>query len=500
MADAEFFWRNMKNNSSITFYAHIINYDERNSYDGRCPVTFEAVVQDEIQMFVTGELPAAFPNTIKESDTFFGLWNHFQRGGLTEPAFVADKAKYLGKATDAEITLMLHSFADTMAIVEAENDWWTIVVYDKVASKAEDACMLQMTGYEWIEEEFAFELRAVSREEEERLYHLYTYYHEPESRKNGHDSVGAVGPNTVFQSVQVLYVGAALCCCLVGAGNNVLGYFDMGKESSYSQKQLQKRNPANYPAMNNEKIQSCQAVLWDAQNIPGLSIMISHWHTDHVQILNEMAVDYVQNGNFAGFWQTAEFIYPGIIQAKGWACTYYANFQSAIQTAGNTHITAAPYQNTDHNGVIYGAQNLTIYKCDRDDTAVGTPNHHDHGIWATVRLNSNRTVFLAGDCAYDTIGVGNAAAPELTNNGSGYHYLVASHHGGKYTHTTAQGKTQYIPRPTPPVSQPMVFYSANGVAYGHPVPANVTAYENAGWNSRYLQTLPGQGNNAFVLS
>lgn len=485
-----------KSSLPMTFYAHTMQFIERNSYDKRCAVIFEAVAKDKIQMFVTGEFPEKLSSAMYETESFSGLWNQFRDGGLANEKFVADKAYYLGNVGNAEINLMFHSFAKAKAVFEAENDWWEITVGNGSVSEKEDACALQLSGYEWMEEEFPFEIRTVSQEESKSLYHLYTYYHEPKPQNQAEGSLCAIGPNTVYGSVEVLYVGAALCCRLVDVGNNVVGYFDMGIESSYSKKQLRKQNPGNYMSMVAAATHSYQTVQNDARNIPALSVIISHWHTDHVQILHDMAQDYVNNGNFANFWQTAEFLYPSVIQAKGWACTYFTIFRSAMQTAGNTNVTVAPYLNNGQNVNLYQSQNLLIYKCDRNDSTIRNPNHHDHGVWAKVRLSSGNTVFLAGDCAYDTIAVGNVNNAALTNGGQGYKYLVASHHGGRYTHTLAQNKAQYIPQQQ---QQSEVFYSANGAAYGHPVPANVNAYGARGWTHRYTQNLPGQNFNMFNL-
>lgn len=484
----------------MTFYAHTMKFVERNCYDQRCAVVFEAVPKDGVSMFVTGEFPFQISQAEDDGGLLTKLWTDFQRGGLEDPAFMAHKAGYLGKVANAEIVMMSRSFAKTKSIANAKNDWWEITLYQTAPSEGEDACLLAIPGYEEIQEELAFAIRPVSAEEEERLYHLYTRYDHLEFGKGKNGGMEAIGPGTVFGKVQVLYVGAGLCCCLEDAGGNVIGYFDMGTENVWSDRALQWANPVGYPAMNQASVQSYNAVLGDALNVQNLAVIISHWHTDHVQILNDLAVDYLQNQAFVTFWQTAEFLLPDIIQAPGWAVTHYTNVVAAIQQAGNQNVTVGLYQDQNQNIPVYQAQNISIFKCDRDDSRIIWKNHHDHGIWAAVMLNSNRTVFLAGDCAYDTIAVRNINAAELANNGQGYDYLVASHHGGAYTHTQARNKAQYIPHTDPQAQPPQIIYSANGAAYGHPNPVNVAAYGNAGWNHVYLQTFPGQGFNVCELT
>ncbi len=484
----------------MTFYAHTMKFIDRDCYDQRCAVEFEAVPKDGVSMFVAGEFPARLPGETEDAGLLSKLWSDFRRGGLEDPAFLADKAGYLGKVANAAIVLMFRSFAKAKSVANAKNDWWEITVCQTAGPEDGDTCLLAIPGYEEIREEYTFKISAVSMEEDERLYHLYTHYNHLEFGKRDNGSVGAIGPGTAFGRIQVLYVGAGLCCCMEDTQGNVIGYFDMGVESVWSNRILQWRNPAGYAAMNNAAVQSYNAVLGDAQNIQNLAVIISHWHTDHVQILNDIAVDYLQNNNFAPFWQTVELIYPDIIQAAGWAVTHYTNVIAAIQQAGNQNVTVGLYQDLNQNILLYQAQNISIYKCDRDDSRIRWISHHDHGIWASVTLNSNRTVFLAGDCAYDIIAVQNVNAAELTNNGQGYDYLVASHHGGSYTHTRAQNRAQYIPSPDPQAQQPEIVYSANGVAYGHPNPTNVAAYGNAGWNHIFLQNYPGQGFNVCDLN
>lgn len=491
-----------KSRLPMAFYAHTMQFMGRDAADGRCAVIFEAIEKEKVQMFVTGELPERFADRAQQAGNFSVLWDEFQKNGISSPVFLSEKAEYLGKAGNAQIALLFHSFVKAKSISGAKQDWWEITIKDTTSSKGVDACIFKITGYEKPEEEFTFDIRPVSKEEEERLYHLYTQFPKPDSNKSI-DSMNAIGPNTVYSAVDVCYVGAGLCCKLIERiqGNIIVfsrtaGYFDMGKENIFADALLV-GNP-NYRVMNHKKTQIYHEILNNARTVPNLGIIISHWHIDHTDILNDLAVDYVRNGNYANFWQTAQFCFPGVIQSTSWSVTHYTNVRAALLQAGNNNVIEDPYHSADQFVTMYQSPGIKINKCDRNDGHRVNINHHDHGIWAVVTLNSGHTVFLAGDCAYDTIGVRNANSAELTNQGNGFDYLVASHHGGKYTHTNRRNKAQYIPAPSQ-AQQPIVIYSANGVAYNHPEPNNVNDYEGRGWVSVYMHGYAARNRNRFTI-
>lgn len=492
-----------KSRLPMTFYAHTLQFTDRDASDGRCAVIFEGVEKESLQMFVTGKMPNRISYWAQQTENFSALWDDFQKGGIDSPAFLEKKAGYLGKVGNAQIVLLFHSFVKAKSISGAKQDWWEITIKDGKVSKEEDACIFKITGYEKTEEEFNFGIRSVSKEEEERLYHLYTQFPKIKSDKSK-DNMNSIGPNTIYGSVEVCYVGAGLCCKLIERvqGNilafpRTVGYFDMGMENIFAERILNRNNP-NHQILNNNKIRIYNEVLIKANIVQNLGIIISHWHTDHTDILNDLAVDYVRNGNYANFWQTAQFCFPEVIQQTSWCVTHYMNVWAALQQAGNNNVIEEPYNNADQIVNIYQSPGMEINKCDRNDGHLRNINHHDHGIWAVVTLNSGNTVFLAGDCAYDTIGVRNVNSAELTNNGNGFDYLVASHHGGKYTHTNARTKAQYIPTPSQ-AQQSIVIYSANGVAYNHPAPNKVNDYVGIGWVPRYMHIMAVWNTLRFTI-
>lgn len=490
----------------ISFYVHTLEFVNHSSWDPRYTIRFEAVKKENIEMFLSGVLPEKLPKSVEKSLYFEKLWEIFKNKGTSDQKFRSNKCIYLAECGNAEINVMMVDYSSAKKIELAENDWWelTICAVEKGNLDEKNTCDLAMHGYAEIEEEFSFELRPVSDKEEQSLYELYEPYIDEEQQAKAmeqrvRDGVEAVGPTTIFNELVIFYVGAALCCCILDGANNPTAYFDMGAESSYANKQLKKANPANYPTMCAATQSSYNSVLNDVANFPNLDVIVSHWHTDHVSILNDLALDYVNSGGVtnANFWTNMSLIAPACIRSKGWAVTYNNNVHAALTLASRVALLVAPCVNVNRSiQLALGWTNLEVWKCDRNDTRVTSSNAHDHGIFAKLVLASGKNAFLAGDCAYDTLSVGNPTSTVLNNNGAGYDALVVSHHGGKYTHTTAHNKTQYIPIPTAGAD---ACYSANGVAYRHPNTANVTAYTTAGWTANYCHDVPLTAGNFFLF-
>lgn len=488
----------------ITFYAHTLQFIERNSYDKRCAVMFEAIMKDQIEMFISGKLPTKLPPVAEQCECFAPLWRTFEKDGIEGTEFMSEKGGYLLKVPNAELDLLLQSFADAKEIENARNDWWEITVCAPLKGTEEDkedTCILCVTGFLAAEGEMPFTIKPVSYETEKALYSLYTPYWDDTAERicksnNDAQSVGAINQNTVFGSVRVMCVGAALCSRLSDAAGNVVGYFDLGRESSLSTKRLRKGAPASFIVQLAHMQSAYQVIEQDLLNTQGLTIIISHWHTDHIMILNDM----LNHPSSTDFWQQVSIFCPETTNSRSWAVTYYTRVCAAISDAGNTNFFPYPYANADVSWRITSLpSNLTIYKCDRDDTNIRNPNHHNHGIYAVITLKSGSVVFLAGDCAYDTIAVNDPSHTIIDNSGVGYNVLVASHHGGRYSNATAPIKKLYIPLPRIGVFGTVV-YSANGVAYKHPTQCSITDHRSRGWVwGAYTHLLQSENNYINII-
>lgn len=497
-----------------TFYAQVHSLYKRDSFFEKYPLVFEAVQKKDIEMFVSGKLPQELPDTAKKSKIFDTLWKHYS-SGIDNADFLTKKAMYLCKSPFFLITSLFSSFVEANKIFRSKVKWFEITVENTPPATNKDAfCYLYMTGTSAIESTFKFSFKPVSESENAVLETLYTPYIDGKTSGvyakalNKNAPPEAITANTVYHSVTVYYVGAGLCCYISGTTpqGNVNRpdeiFFDLGEEINWAERILQALAPAHAPllrAIKNLNVNWVENTLLGAQNP---DIIISHWDADHVLI----AVNNAQNQQFAGFWNTARFFVPD------WISPSIITVQGAMQNAGNgQNFLVANYNNANQSiqyihpptGVL---NNFEFWKIDRYDGQPQAgrrlrPHPHDHGVFARLALASGNSAFLAGDCTYDIIsqqgGTPNTNDPLITNANNGYVYLVVSHHGGRYTHTSARLQGQrmqnYIPRPIPNSVNTTAVYSANGVAFGHPKPLYVNDYTSEGW-AHHLATHIGAMN------
>lgn len=507
----------------ITFYARSMEFIDRDSSTNKCAVTFKAIIKENIEMFISGRLPEKLPAVADKSNYFSGIWSSFQKGGMEDKDFSADKALYLAQASSAVISAMFSSFSEAKGIEKAKNQWWEITVYkaDINEHDEKDTCRLKVAGYEPCEEEFLFCIEPVSKEIEQKIVKLYIPYTDNLPEKNN-DSLGAIDTGTEFYEVQVLYVGAGLCCRILTLHafkqiSNIT-YFDMGEESQQSAAKLKDKGSAFYKHLEDTKKVVRTEIDTDvAKSSPKfrIEVIISHWHEDHTSILMDMAARYTKSKNTKGekvdyeaFWQNVTLRCPGVTNITetsdqdqpAWDTTDFMTVKGVIcdaqllpQFYDEAYANAAVSTN-----VFPGYANIALIKSDRDDSNIKTaPNPHDHGLCVRIRLASGNWVLIAGDCNYDTVGVGNSKHDFLTNAGKGYQNLVVSHHGGKYSHTGGVQSSSYIP--TPVNSGCDAFYSANGVAYGHPNLVYVQHHVGRGWKSNFLHLIPTFGYQYFFM-
>ena len=272
-------------------------------------------------------------------------------------------------------------------------------------------------------------------------------------------------------------MGAGLSCRLVDQVGHVVGYFDMGQELPLSAAILNRFPTA--AVLHQTKQISINVMTQDAAAGTALTVILSHWHYDHVRVLGMLARDYLQNGNYAAFWTNLTLICPAMVRLRGWSVTDYTSIcavMNRINPNGMHFVQHAPVFQTQ---MIQLGNNITLYKGDAGGAGAVLHHPHNHGLAAAIRLGGmgGNVAFLPGDCSYDTL---NGLTGVLDRGGIGYEYLVATHHGGTYTHNL-RSNPAVIPVPDGQVNSNLI-YSANGVAYGHPDFAVMTEYANQNWN------------------
>ncbi len=473
-----------------TYYAHPIGFVERGSFSNKFSVNFEAVPQEAVEMFVTGVLPDQMSGEGKEfiagSRFFEETWNCFNEYGPESEEFAERIPMYLSEVPDVQIMLLFEDPCRAYQIWEEQNDWWEIQIYYDSSDPDDDVTAFSS---EMPEDDMDMELHVerygiLPGEVNEILYDLYAEDGE-RLEKTGNAvkqepepvSFGAITPATVFSKVQVLYVGAGLSCRLVDQAGHVVGYFDMGQELPLSAAILNRFPTA--AVLHQTKQISINVMTQDAAAGTALTVILSHWHYDHVRVLGMLARDYLQNGNYAAFWTNLTLICPAMVRLRGWSVTDYTSIcavMNRINPNGMHFVQHAPVFQTQ---MIQLGNNITLYKGDAGGAGAVLHHPHNHGLAAAIRLGGmgGNVAFLPGDCSYDTL---NGLTGVLDRGGIGYEYLVATHHGGTYTHNL-RSNPAVIPVPDGQVNSNLI-YSANGVAYGHPDFAVMTEYANQNWN------------------
>lgn len=501
----------------VTFYGTATQSDT-DLYDQMTTVIFSAVLKEDLSMFMQKELSGALPDKIKNSVYFKKVWDIFQKESIDSPEFLREKASYLSMTTGGVIGIVTKSFADAKYYMEnTRSRWWEITVKPSKSSgsanQGDDYAFIRMYGYAEIEEEFSYEIKPVSSQEEIILSKLYQAYIKEEPPPQ--DGLGTILQGTQFSSVRVNYVGAGLCCALLEdiqiggvSASYTTAFFDMGYTT---------RIPGvlkNTNQHDNEKLSKAQiSYLTDLAGIngqPAIDVIISHWHADHVHLLLDFAAEYTRdvlagkpNPEYGNFWSNTRIYAPDFPNRPG-----IQTVQGAMGHAGNAaNFHLAPCdQNNDLCYSWHAFNTIVIWKCDRNDRG-SVPHPHDHGVFATLTLASGNTVFLTGDCRYDIIGNGSDSlnpplSPVLTNNGAGYDYLQVSHHGGEYTRTGAANCSDYIPIPAAGGPQQAV-YSADGISHGgHPTYRALIDHNARGWltgNEIRLHTRARQMQNCYYL-
>lgn len=475
----------------MTFYAHQMGFIDRDDFTKKYAVNFEAVPKETVEMFVTGKLPAQFSQEFLEfigsSQYFEETRDSFFQFGPEDETFRNLKPRYLSEVPDFQIMLLFEDYWMACEVLEAETDWWEIGLDPDgtVPAGSVSALCSGMPEENEDREIGVLYYRGLSSEENKILYDLYV--DDAEEFQDDKDSgvwgtgrtpLGAITPDTTISKVQVLYVGAGLSCRLVDDAGHVAGYFDMGQEMALSAVALARNSPFA-AALNQVKQSNIYIMVQDAAAGRAMTVIISHWHYDHVRVLGDLARDFLQNGNYAAFWTNLTLICPAMTRRPGWSVTDYNSITAALNQQNPVGFQPLPNAAVRQVKTV-NLGNVTLYKADIGGlgfsrTEINDP--HNHGLAAVIRLGGGNVVFLPGDSSYDTF---SGVQGLLDRGGIGYEYLVAAHHGGTYT-CNKNSNPACIPVPggTP---YPTLIYSANGVAFGHPNPACMADYAKRNWN------------------
>ncbi|MDD3360209.1 MAG: hypothetical protein PHW34_00875 [Hespellia sp.] len=248
----------------------------------------------------------------------------------------------------------------------------------------------------------------------------------------------AFSPTSVFDEADVCNVGQALLVLLKNAGN-VEGFFDFGLPNALNRRYFPQSNV----------IAAAIQGLFTTQAAPPTTIILSHWHTDHINLALQVT----------GSWSLDWYV-PG-----GFSTPTITKINGLIRTHGGALHLLLPGAAMPNFGV-----HLNIHKI----STPGSSHPHANGIFAEMTLPTGNTIMLAGDCIYSAV----FAAKNLPT----YTYLQATHHGGCYSQTATTQNPAHIPAPNPAPAVSQVIYSYS-TPNTHHHPSNVADHTHQGWGN-----------------
>ncbi|MCL2703363.1 MAG: hypothetical protein FWE91_07145 [Defluviitaleaceae bacterium] len=259
-----------------------------------------------------------------------------------------------------------------------------------------------------------------------------------------------------IRAVRIQYVGAGLCAGLYDDGDALMGFFDLGCI------------PGGVSAgLRDAAIRNRDAIIQLLRTSPGLTVVISHWHNDHVNLIH--ALHKIDSG--------AELFKNGILIVPDSDAPSKLKVQSYFKTTATIHTIAHSFP----GGGTHVSANVVLGKVDAYDIAKNGMNRHPHhhGLYMHITHHPSKTyALLAGDCTYS--GIQKPVLDDIQNGSRCW--LQASHHGGDYALAPESQTDRRLKIPKcPTISKSSAIYSANGLTYGHPDSDVMIQHIGRGW-------------------
>ena len=287
----------------------------------------------------------------------------------------------------------------------AETRWFMIEISDAASESNVYHCIIEPLSPfpKWSEKTFC-KIKTLSKKgetsaEEEALNNLFSMPADKLKEAADKQVFGNIGPATVIGTIRAYYVGAALCIGLIDAGGVFQGFFDLGIYGIPAGFVSHTAAGANY-----------LEIMGQLTGANPLTIIISHWHNDHINIINDLTPPQVN---------THTWIYPESNSPVA------AGFSNHLQNAGVAHLIMQNVQaNLPHvtNHIINN--NFSVHKMDY----IANDHPHHHGIYVRIVSQLVNTILLSGDCTYAGMHADVLNIPPPAANSA--ILLQASHHGG----------------------------------------------------------------------
>lgn len=436
-------------------------------------VEFEMMASERVSAFLTRDRNALESS---QNEEYRWLLRHYLEHGTESTEFYLKKLAYFG---DAQEIYYLTVWFDDSEIKQIKlTSWYNITITGSEGYDCYVESFVYVDGNRTITKCYVEESPQKENLTLETLFRLRSI--DEDNHPSADEQLKQINNKTLFYGVNIYYVGAALCVGFYSAVDNVLGlygpqrnegYFDFGFSSGRECHDTFIQDKAIIADLNLETIKA------DLISQPEKTIIISHWHKDHISI-----VGHILSAEYDAFWAKSCWYAPV-------TTSMVANIV-AMKLRESNRIKVLPNSKPANNYVytINGNPNLTYGKI---DAFPDNPHPHHHGIYACIRFVDQagyvgETILLTGDCTYSGI---------PTSQKVSIAYLQASHHGGNYALSPSEGdRTVHIPVPSnDPKYCRSVIYSANGATHGHPKGNFVMEHYDAGWTIRYFTHFAASG-------
>lgn len=454
------------------YYAYMSRLTQEADGKMRWEIEFEVVEVENLNFFLGKETARSMDMYGKHGD----ILRAYRDYGVKDERFRRRKVEYLGETGFEYVTVYVENLDYTRY---QERNWYGLWLSDKadeltgtVYEAARYAC-----GYtDDPEVKFYASLGVMPTPQAEHLKELYRPYIPEESRGQIGASdgiVNAIRSNTQIAKVRFRYVGAALNVKLFDGDNKGVAFFDLGARVSGNPRLSVQRPCAE--RSRRHLIKDLRGISADNQ----MTIFISHWHSDHCNILGQF-MDKRKVFTGTAIAANTEWFVPEddspIFQAM----------QDAIPTQ-QFHVYSCGEEYEPQN--VNGNENIQVGKINYKNN----PYPHHQGLYVQVKIKSGRNILLVGDSTYEGL-------PENVRT-KGWDVLQVCHHGGNYhlppAKPSREDAKQYIPRALASAS---AVYSADGFHYGHPDLVSVEDHQDEGYTSEWeyqLQELASRGANAL---
>ncbi len=435
------------------YYAYMSRLTQEADGKMRWRIEFEVVEAKNLNFFLGKETAGSMDMYGKHGD----ILRAYRDYGVMDERFRQRKAEYLGATGFEYVTVYFENLDYTKYQYQG---WYLLILSDReegLAKPVYDAARYEWGYMEDPEVKFYVNLELLRTPQTQFFRQLYCPYVPKESKAQigAVDSiVNGIRSDTQIEKVRFRYVGAALSVELIDSEDHGIAFFDLGARVSQNVRLLAQRPLAEI---------SWNRLMSGLRNISAsnpMTIFISHWHSDHCNILGQF-MDKRKVFTGTAIAANTEWFVPADARP-----IFYA-MQRAVPRA---QFHAYGYEEEDVPRNVNGNENIQVGKISYS----ADPHPHHHGLYVQVKTKKGTNILLVGDTTYEGL-------PREVRE-KGWNVLQVCHHGGNYHLPPAKSNSEdakkYIPHA---LEEASAVYSADGFHYGHPDPDVVKDHRDKGY-------------------